>query len=104
VGCYYAESGIEAVVWSWSYGSWIYNYMSSHCLSPLKFQFESRSWRGALNTTLCDKVVGGFLPVSSSNITEILLKVVLSTITLTLTPESGIAKIWIREDQYTVVL
>ncbi len=60
---------------------------------------ESRSWRGLLNVTLCDKVCQwlttgpGFspgTPVSSTNITdphdiaEILLKVALNTITLTL--------------------
>jgi hypothetical protein len=22
--------------WSWSYGSWIYNYMCNQCLSPLE--------------------------------------------------------------------
>jgi len=22
--------------WSWSYGSWIYNYLCHHCPSPLK--------------------------------------------------------------------
>ena len=54
--------------------------------------------KGALDTTLCDKVcqVGGFLfsPVSSTNktdrhdITDILLKMALNTITLTLTLHS----------------
>jgi hypothetical protein len=55
--------------------------------------FESRSWQGVLDTTLCDKVcqwlTAGrlFSPVSSTNktnghdITEILLKVTLNTIT-----------------------
>jgi len=23
-------------LWSWSYGSWIYNYLCNQCLSPLK--------------------------------------------------------------------
>jgi hypothetical protein len=23
--------------WSWSYGSWIYNYLCNHCLSSLRF-------------------------------------------------------------------
>jgi hypothetical protein len=36
--------------WSWSYGSWIYNYLYSQYLSPLTF--ESRLWRGLLDTTL----------------------------------------------------
>jgi hypothetical protein len=53
-------------------------------------EFESRSWRGILDTTLCDKACQWFsadTPVSSTNktdrrdITEILLKVLLNTIT-----------------------
>jgi len=73
--------------WSWSYGSWIYNYLWHQCLSPFR--------RGVLDTTLCDKVcqwvaAGRWFspgtPVSSINkthrqdITQILLKVALSTI------------------------
>jgi hypothetical protein len=80
---------------SWSYGSWIYNYLCNQCLSPL------RLWvRGILDATLCDKVCQWLVtgrwfsqvtPVSSTNktdhhdITEILLKVVWNTTTLTLT-------------------
>jgi hypothetical protein len=62
-------------------------------------EFESRWWRGVLDTTLCGKVCQRFTtdlwfspgtPVSSTNktdchdITEILLKVALNTITLKL--------------------
>jgi len=72
---------------SWSYDSWIYNYLCNQCLSP---------WRGVLDTTLCDTVchwltTGGWFspgtPVSSTNktdlhdITEILLKMALNIIT-----------------------
>ena len=79
--------------WSWSYRSWIYNYLCNLCLS----QFEFRSWRGTLDSTLCAKVCQGHaadrwfspgIPVSSASktvrhdITEILLKVALSTMTL----------------------
>ena len=75
--------------WSWSYGSWVYNYLCNQCLSPLKLC----SWRGVLYTTLCDKVcqwlsAGLWFFIGSSNktdrhdITEILLKVTLNTITL----------------------
>jgi len=35
---------------------WIYNYMCNQCMSPLSCEFESRSWRGVVDTTLCDKV------------------------------------------------
>ena len=74
---------------SWSYGSWIYNYLCNQCLSPLKL-LESILWQGVLDTTLCDKVCQWlaadrwFSPgtaVSSNNktdrheITEILMKV-----------------------------
>ena len=60
-------------------------------------EFESRLWRGVLDTTLCDKVCQWLVasqwfsldnPVSSTtkthhhDITEILMKVVLNTITL----------------------
>ena len=77
----------------WSYGSSIYNYICSQCLSPLMFWvgISIRAWC----TTLCDKVcqwlaTGRWFspgpPVSSTNktdrhdITEILLKVALNTI------------------------
>ena len=42
--------------WSWLHGSWIYNYMSNEWLSPLKLWVESVSWRGVLDTALCDQV------------------------------------------------
>jgi hypothetical protein len=76
--------------WSWSYGSWIYNYLCNQCL------LSTRSWKGVLDTTLCDKVcqwlaTGRFFPSVSStnktdhhNITEILTTVALNTITLSL--------------------
>ena len=82
---------------SWSCGSCICNYlyMWNQWLSPLKFEFEPRSWGGVLDTTLCDKIgqwlaIGRWFspgtPVSSTNktdrhdITEILLTVALNTI------------------------
>jgi hypothetical protein len=40
---------------SWSYGSWICNYLCNQCLSPLSCEFESCSWLGVVDTTLCDK-------------------------------------------------
>jgi len=82
--------------WSWSYGSWIYNYLCNQCLSPLvlwvRISIRARC------TTLCDKVCQWLaagrwfspgIPVSSTNktdrhdITEMLLKVALNTIKLT---------------------
>jgi hypothetical protein len=43
-----------AVVMSWSYGSWIYNYLCNQCLSPLKLWV--RIPLKVRCTTLCDKV------------------------------------------------
>ena len=85
----------EGPSWLWSYGSWIFNYLCNRCLSPLmlwvRISIKARC------TTLCDKVCQWlatgrwFSPgplVSSTNkidrhdITEILLKVALTTINL----------------------
>ena len=81
--------------WLWSYGSWIYNYLCNQCISPLTLWVRIPVRRGVLDTTLCDKVcqclaAGQWFslgtPVSSTNktylhdITEMLLKVALSTI------------------------
>jgi hypothetical protein len=78
--------------------SWVKNE-SSICHHSF-CEFESHSWRGVLDTTLCDKVCQWLVagrwffpgpPVSSTNktdrhdITEILLKVALNIITLSLT-------------------
>ena len=48
----------EGLVWSWSYGSWIYNYLCNQYLLPLKLWVRTplNSWRGVLETPLCDKV------------------------------------------------
>jgi len=74
--------------WSWSYGSWIYNYICIQYLSLLMLWV--RISIRARCTTLCDKVCQSLAtgqwfspgpPVSSTNktdrhnITEILLKV-----------------------------
>ena len=82
---------------SWSYGSWIYNYICNQCLSPLTLWVRIQLRRGVLDTTLCDKVCqwltvsrlfSPYTPVSSTNktqrhdITDILLKVELNTINL----------------------
>ena len=74
---------------SWSYGSWIYNYLCNHC-----------TWWGVLNTTLCDKVCRWFSLVSPTNktdchdITEILLKVALNTINLNQTVRMNLT--WLK--------
>jgi hypothetical protein len=80
--------------WSWSYGSWIYNYVCNQCLSLLKLCVRIPLRRGVIDATLCYKVCkwlatghwfSSSTPVSSINktdrhITEILLKVALKTI------------------------
>ena len=80
---------------SWSYGSWIYNYLCNQSLSPLTLRGWIPVRWGVLDTTLCDKVCQRLavglsfspgIPVSSINktdnhdIIEILLKVALNTI------------------------
>jgi hypothetical protein len=86
---------LTGLSWTWSYGSSIYNYLCNQCLSPLTLWVQIPLRRGVFDTTLCDKVCQWlsagrwFSPVSSTNktdlhdITEILLKVSLNTITLT---------------------
>ena len=80
--------------------SWTYNYLCSQCLSSLTLWVWIPLRHSVLNTTLCDKVCQWLVTdqwfsqgalVSSTKktdrhyITEILLKVVLNAITLTLT-------------------
>ena len=79
--------------WPWSYGSWIYKYLCNQLLSRLILWV--RIWIRTRCTALCDKVCQWLAtcqwfssdpPVSSTNktnrydITEILLKVLLSSI------------------------
>ena len=85
-------------LWSWSYGSWIYNYLCNQCLSPLTLQVWIWLGWGVLDTKLWDKVISDLQQVSGilrvlrfpppikliAMITEILLKVALITLTLTL--------------------
>ena len=77
---------------SWSYASWIYNYLCNQCLSPPLLWVLTPLRRGVLDTTLCDEVCQWLAtgqwsypgtPISSTNktdrhdITEILLTVAL---------------------------
>ena len=86
---------ILGLSWSWSYGSWICNYLCSQCLSPLTLWVWIPLRWDVHDTTLCDQVCHWLMagrwfspgiPISSINktdrhdITEILLKVVLNTI------------------------
>jgi len=93
----YTVKPVQRPSWSWSYGTWIYNYLCNQYLSPQRLWVWTPLRRGVLDTTLCDKVcqwlaAGGVFfpgtPVSSTNkidrhdITEILLKAALNTITI----------------------
>ena len=95
--CYFVE-GIDIFNIGGRDRSWIYNYLCNQCLSPLTLWVRIPLRRGVLDTPLCYKVcrwlTAGrcFSPgtsVSSTNkteyhdITEILVKVALNTITLT---------------------
>ena len=41
---------------SWSYDSWIYNYLCNQCPSPLQLWVRIPLRRSVLDTTSCDKV------------------------------------------------
>ena len=65
--------------WSWSDGSWIYNYLCNQCLSSLMLWFRIPLRRGVRDTTICDKVsqwlaicrwFSPSTPVSSTNKTD----------------------------------
>ena len=93
VPTYYAYNDNKIVI----YTPTLYNYLCNQCLSPLTL------WIRILDTTLCDKVLqllatGWWLSLSTlasstnkadhHDITEILLKVALKTITLSPPPYS----------------
>jgi hypothetical protein len=42
--------------WSWSFSSWINDYLCNQCLSPLTLWVRIPFRRAVLDTTLCDKV------------------------------------------------
>ena len=103
---------MEEPSWSWSYGSWIYNYLCNQCLLTLTVWVRIPLRRGVLDTTLYDKVcqwlVAGWrfslgTPVSSTNktdrhdITEILLKVALNNPTLT--PDMEIVLAYLKQNR-----
>ena len=85
----WATNTSEPSWWSWSYGSWIYNYLCNQCLTPLLLWFRFPLRRGVLDTTLCvnvckwlaagrwfspDTLVNSTNKTDRHNITEILLK------------------------------
>jgi hypothetical protein len=94
---------------SWSYGSWINNYLCNQCLSPLMLwvRISIRARCTTLFDKACQWLVAGqwFFPgppVSSTNktdrndITETLLKVAFNTIK----QANAILRIWSRSGLY----
>jgi len=96
---------------SWSYGSWIYNYLCNQCLSLLKLwvrtPFMTRCTRYNIMWLATGRWFSPGTPVSSTNktdrhdITEILLKVVLNIINQPNQPK-GILKIGIRTNIFSL--
>jgi hypothetical protein len=70
--------------WSWSYGSWIYNYLCNQCLSPLTLWVRSQFMRAVQETTLCDKVCQWLCNVTFNNISDI------SWLSVLLVEETGV--------------
>jgi len=90
VGLYLSYCKVQGPSWSASYGSLIYDYLCSQCLSPQTLWVRILLRRDVIDTILCDKVCqwlaagrwfSSGTPVSSINqtdrhdITIILLKV-----------------------------
>ena len=50
--CYICTGMAGVIV---AYGSWIFNYLSNQCLTPLTLRDQTPLRRGVLDTTLCDK-------------------------------------------------
>ena len=53
---YESRTYLKGPSWSWSYGSWIYNYLCNQCISPLPLWVRTPLRRGVLDITLCDQV------------------------------------------------
>jgi hypothetical protein len=90
--CLYKTS--QRPSWSWLHGSWIYNYLCNQCLSPV-CPWLAAGWRFPSGTPL-SIIIKTYL----HDITEILLKVVLNTITLTQIPYKTTHSI---ENQYFLI-
>jgi hypothetical protein len=96
---YYCSSNINlshllmGLSWSWSYGSWIYNYLCNQCLSPQTLWVWILLSRGVLyminlSVTCSRSVVSLVFSTNKTDchdITEILLKVALNILTLNIT-------------------
>ena len=69
--------------WPWSYGSWIYNYLSNQCLSPLMLwvwiSVRAR-WPATARWFSLGPSVSSTNKTNRHDVTEILLKVALNTI------------------------
>ena len=67
IHCLYICLPLPGSWWSWSYVSWIYNYLCNQCLSPLKLRVRTPFMARCTRYNICDKFVsdlwqvGGFL-------------------------------------------
>ena len=81
---------LQGPSWLWLYGSWIHNCLCNQCLSPLKLWVRIPLMTRCTRYNIMWNSLSVTTPVSSTNktdfndITEILLKVALNTITLSL--------------------
>jgi hypothetical protein len=82
---------LKGLSWSWSYCSWIYNYLCNQCLSLItlwvRIPFMAKCTRysimwSSLSVTCDRSVVFSTNKTDHHDITEILLKVALSSVTL----------------------
>jgi hypothetical protein len=84
--CYNTIQSPKGALWSWSYGSWIYNYLCNQFLLPLMLWVRTLFMARCTGYNIMWSSLTVTLLVSSTNktdhhdITEILLKVVLNTI------------------------
>jgi hypothetical protein len=53
IQCIYLTRSTRITSWSWSYGSWIFNYPCNQCLSSLELWVRIPFRWGVLDTTLC---------------------------------------------------
>ena len=94
----YKTRHVQGPLWSWSYGSWIYNYICNQCISPLtlwvrislmasctryNIMWSRFSMTCRKSMVYPDTLVSSINKTDHNDITAILLKVAVNTIALT---------------------
>ena len=82
---------INRLSWPWSYGSWIYNYLCTQCLSPLMLWVCQ--WLATGRWFSLGPLVSSTKKKNRHDVVEILLKVALNTIKQTYKNQCGIFSI-----------